>query len=495
MLCNRLQNPINPSNPLKSVIIFAPVNKTAKKIPAEALREVEIQDMVAEGKCIVRHENLVIFVTQVAPGDVVDLRITKSKKNFLEAVPTHFHKYSELRVEPFCQHFGTCGGCKWQHLGYDTQTQYKQQQVEDTLQRIGKVEIPEVLPIAHSPALQYYRNKLEFTFSFMGWLTEEQIKDETAQYDRRVLGFHTPARFDKIIDVEHCWLQPEPSNSIRLAIRDYARENMLRFGNIIKQTGLLRNLIIRTAESTGELMVILQCYRQHQAIEPLLDYVYEKFPQITSLNYVLNDKGNETFHDLEVVCYKGKPYIEEEMEGLRFRVGPKSFYQTNSAGAYNLYKIARDFAQLSGNELVYDLYTGAGTIANFVARQARHVVGVEYVEQAVQDARVNSEINGVTNTEFYAGDMKDVLSADFIQQHGRPDVVITDPPRAGMHVDVVQRLLEMRAPRIVYVSCNPATQARDLELLDEAYKVVKVQPVDMFPHTHHVENVVLLELR
>ncbi|MBC6613261.1 23S rRNA (uracil(1939)-C(5))-methyltransferase RlmD [Hymenobacter sp. BT507] len=486
---------MNPSNPLKSVIIFAPVNKTAKKIPAEALREVEIQDMVAEGKCIVRHENLVIFVTQVAPGDVVDLRITKSKKNFLEAVPTHFHKYSELRVEPFCQHFGTCGGCKWQHLGYDTQTQYKQQQVEDTLQRIGKVEIPEVLPIAHSPALQYYRNKLEFTFSFMGWLTEEQIKDETAQYDRRVLGFHTPARFDKIIDVEHCWLQPEPSNSIRLAIRDYARENMLRFGNIIKQTGLLRNLIIRTAESTGELMVILQCYRQHQAIEPLLDYVYEKFPQITSLNYVLNDKGNETFHDLEVVCYKGKPYIEEEMEGLRFRVGPKSFYQTNSAGAYNLYKIARDFAQLSGNELVYDLYTGAGTIANFVARQARHVVGVEYVEQAVQDARVNSEINGVTNTEFYAGDMKDVLSADFIQQHGRPDVVITDPPRAGMHVDVVQRLLEMRAPRIVYVSCNPATQARDLELLDEAYKVVKVQPVDMFPHTHHVENVVLLELR
>ncbi|WP_343069190.1 23S rRNA (uracil(1939)-C(5))-methyltransferase RlmD [Hymenobacter citatus] len=471
------------------------MNKTAKKIPAEALREVEIQDMVAEGKCIVRHENLVIFVTQVAPGDVVDLRITKSKKNFLEAVPTHFHKYSELRVEPFCQHFGTCGGCKWQHLGYDTQTQYKQQQVEDTLQRIGKVEIPEVLPIAHSPALQYYRNKLEFTFSFMGWLTEEQIKDETAQYDRRVLGFHTPARFDKIIDVEHCWLQPEPSNSIRLAIRDYARENMLRFGNIIKQTGLLRNLIIRTAESTGELMVILQCYRQHQAIEPLLDYVYEKFPQITSLNYVLNDKGNETFHDLEVVCYKGKPYIEEEMEGLRFRVGPKSFYQTNSAGAYNLYKIARDFAQLSGNELVYDLYTGAGTIANFVARQARHVVGVEYVEQAVQDARVNSEINGVTNTEFYAGDMKDVLSADFIQQHGRPDVVITDPPRAGMHVDVVQRLLEMRAPRIVYVSCNPATQARDLELLDEAYKVVKVQPVDMFPHTHHVENVVLLELR
>ncbi|GGF23462.1 23S rRNA (uracil(1939)-C(5))-methyltransferase RlmD [Hymenobacter cavernae] len=466
----------------------------AAKIPAEALREVEITDMVAEGKCLVRHNNMVIFVTGVAPGDVVDLRITKSKKSFLEAVPTHFHKYSDLRVEPFCQHFGVCGGCKWQHIGYDTQLKYKQQQVEDTLQRIGKVEIPTVLPIQHSPALQYYRNKLEYTFSFMGWLTAEQIQDETQEYDRRVLGFHTPSRFDKIIDIEHCWLQPEPSNGIRLAIREYAREHMLRFGNLVKQTGLLRNLIIRTA-NTGDLMVILQCYRQHQAIEPLLDYVYEKFPQITSLNYVLNDKGNETFHDLEVVCYKGEPYIHEEMEGLRFRVGPKSFYQTNSEGAYGLYKIARDFAGLTGNELVYDLYTGAGTIANFVARQARHVVGVEYVEQAVADARINSGINNITNTEFHAGDMKDVLSAEFIAEHGRPDVVITDPPRAGMHPDVVQRLLEMRAPRIVYVSCNPATQARDLELLDEAYKVTRVQPVDMFPHTHHVENVVLLELR
>ncbi|SNR61410.1 23S rRNA m(5)U-1939 methyltransferase [Hymenobacter mucosus] len=473
---------------------FAGVSKAAKKIPADALRNIEIQDMVAEGKCIVRHDNLVIFVTQVAPGDVVDLRITRSKKNFLEAVPTHFHKYSELRVTPFCEHFGVCGGCKWQHIGYNTQLQYKQQQVEDTLQRIGKVAIPPVAPIMGSPAQTYYRNKLEYTFSFMGWLTEAQIQDETTEYDRRVLGFHTPARFDKIIDVNHCWLQPDPSNQIRLAIRDYARENELRFGNIIKQTGLLRNLIIRTA-NTGDLMVILQCYRQHQAIEPLLDYIYERFPQITSLNYVLNDKGNETFHDLEVVCYKGEPYIHEEMEGLRFRVGPKSFYQTNSEGAYNLYKITRDFAQLTGNELVYDLYTGAGTIANFVARQAKHVVGVEYVEQAVADARINSAINDVTNTEFYAGDMKDVLNADFIAQHGRPDVVITDPPRAGMHVDVVARLLEMRAPRIVYVSCNPATQARDLELLDEAYQVVKVQPVDMFPHTHHVENVVLLELK
>ncbi|MCC2546626.1 23S rRNA (uracil(1939)-C(5))-methyltransferase RlmD [Hymenobacter sp. BT175] len=449
--------------------------------------------MVAEGKCLVRRDNLVIFVTGVAPGDVVDLRITRSKKSFLEAAPTHFHKYSDLRVEPFCQHFGTCGGCKWQHLGYDTQLHYKQQQVEDTLQRIGKVEIPEVQPIVHSPARTYYRNKLEYTFSFMGWLTNEQIKSGE-DYDRRVLGFHTPGRFDKIIDVQHCWLQPNPSNQIRLALRDFARENMLRFGNIVKQTGLLRNLIIRTA-NTGDLMVILQCYRQHHMIPVILDHLAEKFPEITSLNYVLNDKGNETFHDLEVVCYKGEPYIHEEMEGLRFRVGPKSFYQTNSAGAYTLYKLAREFAGLTGSELVYDLYTGAGTIANFVARQARHVVGVEYVEQAVQDAYVNSEINNITNTEFYAGDMKDVLNAEFIEKHGRPDVVITDPPRAGMHEDVIARLLEMRAPRIVYVSCNPATQARDLELLDPAYKVTRVQPVDMFPHTHHVENVVLLELR
>ena len=475
------------------MIYLCAVNKAAKNIPAEALRHVEIQDMVAEGKCIVRRDNLVIFVTQVAPGDVVDLRITRSKKNFLEAVPTQFHAYSELRVAPFCEHFGTCGGCRWQHLGYDTQLRFKQQQVADTLQRIGKVALPEIQPILPSPQQTYYRNKLEFTFSDNGWLTNEQIQSGQ-DFDRRVLGFHTPARFDKILDVHHCWLQPDPSNQIRLAIRDYARAHELPFGNLVRQTGLLRNLIIRTA-NTGDLMVILQCYRPHPAIEPLLDYVQARFPQITSLNYVLNDKGNETFHDLEVVCYKGQPYIHEEMEGLRFRVGPKSFYQTNSAGAYNLYQVARDFAQLTGNELVYDLYTGAGTIASFVAGRARRVVGVEYVEQAVADARVNAAINGITNADFHAGDMKDVLTADFVAQHGRPDVIITDPPRAGMHPDVVQRLLEIRAPRLVYVSCNPATQARDLELLDAAYQVTRVQPVDMFPHTHHVENVVALELR
>jgi 23S rRNA (uracil1939-C5)-methyltransferase len=468
--------------------------KADKKIPAEALLNVEIQDMVAEGKCLVRVGNLVIFVSQVAPGDVVDLRVTKSKKSFLEAVPVKFHKYSELRVEPFCQHFGTCGGCKWQHLGYDTQLKYKQQQVVDTLERIGKVELPEIPYILSSPQRTYYRNKLEYTFSFNGWLTNEQIQSGE-DYDRRVLGFHTPARFDKIIDVQHCHLQPEPSNEIRLFIRDYARQQNLRFGNIVKQTGNLRNLIIRTAQSTGQIMVLLQCYLPHHSIEPLLDAVYEKFPQITSLNYVLNNKGNETFHDLDIVNYKGLPYIEEEMEGLRFRIGPKSFYQTNSEGAYNLYKVARDFAQLRGDELVYDLYTGTGTIAHFVARQARKVIGVEYVEQAVADARLNAEVNNITNTEFFAGDMKDILTAAFTQQHGQPDLIITDPPRAGMHPDVVQRLLELRCPRIVYISCNPATQARDLEMLDPIYKVTKVQPVDMFPHTHHVENVVLLELK
>ena len=467
----------------------------AKNIPAELLRNVTIQDMVAEGKCLVRVENLVIFVSQVAPGDVVDLRVTRAKKAFLEAVPVKFHVYSELRTTPFCQHFGTCGGCKWQHLTYDAQLRYKQQQVVDQLTRIGKVALPEIPFILASPQRTYYRNKLEYTFSDNGWLTAEQITDDTQAFDRHVLGFHTPARFDKIIDVQHCHLQAEPSNEIRLFVRDYGRRHGLEFGNLVRQTGSLRNLIIRTAQSTGEIMVILQCYRPHESIEPLLDALYAKFPGITSLNYVLNSKGNETFNDLEVVCYRGKPYIEEAMENLRFRIGPKSFYQTNSEGAHQLYQVARDFAGLRGDELVYDLYTGAGTIASFVAHQARKVIGVEYVAQAVADAHVNAEINNITNMEFYAGDMKDILTAEFTARHGRPDVLITDPPRAGMHPDVIARLLELRAPRIVYISCNPATQARDLELLDVAYKVTRVQPVDMFPHTYHVENVVALELK
>ena len=447
--------------------------------------------MVAEGKCLARHENMVIFVGGVAPGDVVDLRVTRRKKSFMEAEAIRFHAYSELRVQPFCEHFGICGGCKWQHIGYDTQLYYKQKQVKDNLERIGKVSLPTFDPILGSAKDKFYRNKLEFTFSNYGWLTQEQIQSGE-EHERRALGFHMPGRFDKILDIRNCYLQPEPSNSIRLAVRDYARANGLVFFDKLRMTGWLRNLIIRTA-NTGELMVILQVYHEDQeAMTGIMEYLAAEFPKITSLQYVVNGKGNETYHDLEVVCYKGLPYIHEEMEGIRFRVGPKSFYQTNADQAYELYKLTRELAGLTGNELVYDLYTGAGTIANFVARQCREVIGIEYVPSAIEDAKINSQINDITNTTFYAGDMKDILSDELIARHGRPDVVITDPPRAGMDEKVVAKLLQVHPERIVYVSCNPATQARDLELLSEKYDVARVQPVDMFPQTHHVENIVLL---
>ncbi|MCJ8164676.1 23S rRNA (uracil(1939)-C(5))-methyltransferase RlmD [Pontibacter sp. E15-1] len=450
--------------------------------------------MVAEGKCLARHENMVIFVTGVAPGDVVDLRITRKKKSFLAAQPVAFREYSDLRVEPFCEHFGVCGGCKWQHIGYDTQLHYKQKQVKDNLERIGKVPLPEFDPILGSAKTRYYRNKLEFTFSNNGWLTNEQIKSGE-EFDRNALGFHIPGRFDKILDIQHCYLQPDPSNAIRLAVREYGRAHGLEFFNVLQMDGFLRNLIIRTA-NTGELMVILQVFRNDaEAIEGIMQHLQTTFPEITSLQYVVNGKGNETYHDLDVVCYHGLPYIYEEMEGIKFRVGPKSFYQTNADQAYELYRLTRELAGLTGDELVYDLYTGAGTIANFVAKQCREVIGIEYVPSAIEDARINSQINDITNTTFYAGDMKDILSDELIAKHGRPDVVITDPPRAGMHEDVVAKLLEVHPERIVYVSCNPATQARDLELLHVKYDVTRVQPVDMFPQTHHVENIVLLNRR
>ncbi|MCC9134882.1 23S rRNA (uracil(1939)-C(5))-methyltransferase RlmD [Pontibacter silvestris] len=450
--------------------------------------------MVAEGKCLARHNSMVIFVGGVAPGDVVDLRITRKKKSFLEAEAVKFHAYSELRVEPFCEHFGVCGGCKWQHIGYDTQLLYKQKQVKDNLERIGKVALPAFDPIMGSAKDRYYRNKLEFTFSGNGWLTKEQI-NSGEEFDRYALGFHIPGRFDKILDIQNCYLQPDPSNPIRLEVRKYAREHNLEFFDLVKQEGFLRNLIVRTA-NTGEVMVILQVkHDDQQAITGILDHLQVTFPEISSLQYVVNGKGNETFHDLEVVCYKGLPYIHEEMEGIRFRVGPKSFYQTNTDQAYELYRKTREFAGLTGEELVYDLYTGAGTIANFVARQCREVIGIEYVPSAIEDAKINSQINNISNTTFYAGDMKDILSDELIERHGRPDVVITDPPRAGMHQDVVEKLLQVHPNRIVYVSCNPATQARDLELLSEKYDVARVQPVDMFPQTHHVENIVLLNRR
>ncbi|MFT2008077.1 23S rRNA (uracil(1939)-C(5))-methyltransferase RlmD [Pontibacter sp. 13R65] len=468
------------------------MRKQNKKQKFELIEQIRIEEMVAEGKCLARHNNMVIFVGGVAPGDVVDVQVTKKKKSFMEGRAVRFHSYSDLRVEPFCEHFGVCGGCKWQHLSYDTQLHYKQKQVQDNLERIGKVALPAFDPILGNDQDRYYRNKLEFTFSWNGWLTNEQI-NSGQEFERRALGFHIPGRFDKILNIEHCYLQPDPSNAIRLAVRDYALNLDLPFYDAVKQEGFWRNLVIRTA-NTGELMVLLLVkWDEPEVITGVLDMLHERFPEITSLQYVVNPKLNDTYHDQEVICYKGSPYIHEEMEGIRFRVGPKSFYQTNSEQAYELYKITREFAGLTGNELVYDLYTGAGTIANFVARQSREVIGIEYVPSAIEDAKINSGINNITNTTFYAGDMKDILSDDLIARHGRPDVVITDPPRAGMHPDVVEKLQQLHADRIVYVSCNPATQARDIELLSDKYDVLRVQPVDMFPQTHHVENIVLLK--
>lgn len=439
---------------------------------------------------------LVIFVPYVVPGDVVDLQVKRKKNHYAEAVAVKFHEKSPLRTEPFCSHFGVCGGCKWQCLSYEEQLKYKQKQVFDNLTRIGKVELPEFRPILGSEKTRFYRNKLEFTFSNKRWLTEEEVKQDVKYDQMNAVGFHIPGAFDKVLAIDKCWLQDDISNQIRNAVRDYAYAHNFPFFDLRTQEGLLRNIMIRTS-STGELMVVLQCKvtddEGRRKMEEILQFMADSFPQITSLMYVINNKCNDTIGDLDVEVFKGNDHIFEEMEGLRFKVGPKSFYQTNSEQAYNLYKVAREFAGLTGNELVYDLYTGTGTIANFVARQARKVVGIEYVPEAIEDAKVNSALNGIDNTLFYAGDMKDILTNDFIAEHGRPDVIITDPPRAGMHNDVIDVILAAEPKRIVYVSCNPATQARDLQLLDGKYKVTAVQPVDMFPHTHHVENVVQLE--
>ena len=441
---------------------------------------------------------LVIFVPYVVPGDVVDLQVKRKKNHYAEAVAVKFHEKSPLRTEPFCSHFGVCGGCKWQCLSYEEQLKYKQKQVFDNLTRIGKVELPEFRPILGSEKTRFYRNKLEFTFSNKRWLTEEEVKQDVKYDQMNAVGFHIPGAFDKVLAIDKCWLQDDISNQIRNAVRDYAYAHNFPFFDLRTQEGLLRNIMIRTS-STGELMVVLQCKvtddEGRRKMEEILQFMADSFPQITSLMYVINNKCNDTIGDLDVEVFKGNDHIFEEMEGLRFKVGPKSFYQTNSEQAYNLYKVAREFAGLTGNELVYDLYTGTGTIANFVARQARKVVGIEYVPEAIEDAKVNSALNGIDNTLFYAGDMKDILTNDFIAEHGRPDIIITDPPRAGMHNDVIDVILAAEPKRIVYVSCNPATQARDLQLLDGKYKVTAVQPVDMFPHTHHVENVVQLERR
>lgn len=467
-----------------------------KELPL--LEKIEITDVAAEGKAIAKVNDLVIFVPYVVPGDVVDLQIKRKKHHYAEAEAVYFHKYAEKRAVPFCKHYGICGGCKWQVLPYEEQIRYKQKQITDNLVRIGKIELPPISPILGSEKTRQYRNKLEYTFSNKRWLTTEEVKQDVKYDQMNAVGFHIPNAFDKVLAIDECWLQDDISNQIRNSVRDYAYEKNYTFNDIRNHEGMLRNLIIRNS-SNGELMVILVCRveseRERENMMDMLRHIAEQFPQITSLLYVINNKVNDTITDLDVEVYKGKDHIMEEMEELQFKVGPKSFYQTNSEQAYILYKVARDFAGLTGDELVYDLYTGTGTIANFVARKAKKVIGIEYVPEAIEDAKVNSEINDIKNTLFYAGDMKDILTQDFINEHGRPDVIITDPPRAGMHQDVIDVLLFAQPKRIVYVSCNPATQARDLQLLDVKYKVKAVQPVDMFPHTHHVENVVLLEIK
>lgn len=469
-----------------------------KKKPLPLLENITITDVAAEGKALAKVDGMAVFVPYAVPGDVVDLQVKRKKHNYAEAEVVRFLQYSEKRVTPFCPHFGVCGGCKWQNLPYEEQLKYKQKQVYDHLTRIGKIEIPELLPILGSKHIKAYRNKLEFGFSNKRWLTYKEIESGVTFENMNAVGFHIPGAFDKILDIQVCHLMDDLNNRIRNRIRSFALENHIAFFDLREQHGVLRNLMIRNS-ATHELMVLIQfCVHsddERKQMFAVLEMLKEEFPEITSLLYVNNTKCNDTIGDLEVMTYAGKDFIYETMEELRFKVGPKSFYQTNTEQAYELYKVVRQFAGLSGKELVYDLYTGTGTIANFVACGAKKVIGIEYVPEAIADAKVNSELNGLDNTLFYAGDMKDVMNRDFIEQHGRPDVIITDPPRAGMHNDVIETILFAEPKRIVYVSCNPATQARDLSLLDAKYGVVAVQPVDMFPHTHHVENVVLLERR
>lgn len=469
--------------------------KRKQKYPA--VEGLEIIDLAAEGKALGKVNDQVVFVAGTVPGDVVDIQINNKRRRFMEGYVTRFVKYSDKRVEPFCAHFGQCGGCKWQMLPYAEQLAYKERQVRDQLTRLsGGIKMSEVRPILGSERTQFYRNKLEFTFSARRWVTYAEVEAGAELKSGGGLGFHIQGMFDKVIDIDKCYLQDEPSNAIRNAVRDFTLDKEgFEYYDIRAQRGFLRNMIVRTA-STGELMVIVIFgYENAERRAELLGFLLREFPAITSLCYVVNEKVNDSIADQEAICYSGTPYIMERMEGLSFRVNPKSFYQTNSAQAYELYKVTRDFAGLTGGEVVYDLYTGAGTIANFVAHQASKVVGIEYVGEAIVDARENSRLNGIENTVFYAGDMKDVLTADFVERNGRPDVVILDPPRAGVHDDVVRVILAAAPSRIVYVSCNPATQARDIGLLCLAgeYRVVKIQPVDMFPHTHHVENVVLME--
>lgn len=469
------------------------MGRKRKELPV--VENVEITGVAAEGKSIARVDDMVVFIPYGAPGDVVNIKLDKKKRNYAEAHIVDMVKPSPDRVTPACEHFGVCGGCKWQHIPYESQLRYKRDQVVDALTRIAKVEIPEVNPTLGSKETFCYRNKLEYTFSCKCWITFEDLRSGREIADRNALGFHIPGAFDKVLDIKKCWLQDDLSNRIRLFVRQYALAKGYEFYDIKAQQGLMRTLMVRIA-STGEVMLIVVFARPEQEkIDDLMGAIAAEFPEITSLLYVVNQKVNDTIADQEVITYRGRDYINEEMEGLQFRIGPKSFYQTNSLQAYELYKVARRMACLKPDDLVYDLYTGTGTIANFVARQVKKVVGIEYVPEAIADAKLNSEVNGIDNTIFFAGDMKDVLTDGFIEEHGRPDVMIIDPPRAGMHEDVVNVILNARPERIVYVSCNPATQARDLALMDSLYRVEEVQPVDMFPHTHHVENVVRMTRR
>jgi 23S rRNA (uracil1939-C5)-methyltransferase len=457
------------------------------------LEKVRIMDIGAEGNAIARIDNQVVFVPMLIPGDLVDIRVRKKRRKYMEGTVVRFHEYSDDRIKPRCIHFGICGGCKWQHLPYEKQLFYKEKQVRDNLTRIGKVNIPETDPIIGSSEIFLYRNKLEYTFSDKRWLTREEMISDNDHLNEDALGFHIPGLFDKVLDIRECHLQPEPSNAIRDAVRRYAHRKSLSFFNLRQQSGFLRNLIIRNT-SSGKVMVIVVFYLdEKERINGLMDFLASEFPQICSLFYIINTKRNDSLADQLPVLYKGVDHLLEEMDGLRFRIGPKSFYQTNTKQALRLYRTAREFAGLTGNEVVYDLYTGTGTIANFIADSVKKVIGIEYIDDAVKDAIINSEINGIKNTRFFAGDIRSLLNESFISENGRPDVIITDPPRAGMHEDVVKQIISASPGRIIYVSCNPSTQSRDISLMSGHYMVTRVQPVDMFPHTHHVENVILLE--
>lgn len=492
-LCYRALKWNGKKNVLLHKISLSYMGRKRKELPV--VENVEITGVAAEGKSIARVDDMVVFIPYGAPGDVVNIKLDKKKRSYAEAHIVDMVKPSPDRVTPACEHFGVCGGCKWQHIPYESQLRYKRDQVVDALTRIAKVEIPEVNPTLGSKETFCYRNKLEYTFSCKCWITFEDLRSGREIADRNALGFHIPGAFDKVLDIKKCWLQDDLSNRIRLFVRQYALAKGYEFYDIKAQQGLMRTLMVRIA-STGEVMLIVVFARPEQEkIDDLMGAIAAEFPEITSLLYVVNQKVNDTIADQEVITYRGRDYINEEMEGLQFRIGPKSFYQTNSLQAYELYKVARRMACLKPDDLVYDLYTGTGTIANFVARQVKKVVGIEYVPEAIDDAKLNSEVNGIDNTIFFAGDMKEVLTDGFIEEHGRPDVMIIDPPRAGMHEDVVNVILNARPERIVYVSCNPATQARDLALMDSLYRVEEVQPVDMFPHTHHVENVVRMVRR